>query len=254
MAKVIAVTGKGGTGKTTVSGLILRFLKQHASGPILALDADPDANLASTLGVTVETTLGDLREETLKAMKNFPAGMSKSAYIEAGLHETIVEMEKIDLMTMGRSEGPGCYCYINSLLRKFADDVHGSYEWVVMDNEAGLEHLSRRTASRVDALIAVINESPFSIDCAARIDRLVTDLKNEVKHKYLLINGVPEDRVERVRERAGPIEMEVLGWLPRDPGLEDCIFQGKSLLDLDGGPAVSSMDAIMKKVGDGQWT
>lgn len=176
MARIIAVTGKGGTGKTTIAALIIRHLKKHANGPILALDADPDANLSTLLGISVEKTIGDLREETLKEIKNFPAGMSKHNYIEAGLHQLIVETEKMDIITMGRSEGPGCYCYINSLLRKFADDLQTAYEWVVMDNEAGLEHLSRRTASHVDHLLVVVNDNPLAIDCARRIDDLISGL------------------------------------------------------------------------------
>ena len=134
MAKIIAVTGKGGTGKTVVAALIIKYLKQHASGPLLAIDADPDRNLSTVLGVAVEQTIGDLREETLEKIKSIPAGMSKSDYIEAGLHQIIVETEKVDFVTMGRAEGPGCYCFINSLLRKFSDGLQESYEWVVMDN------------------------------------------------------------------------------------------------------------------------
>jgi len=249
MAKTIAITGKGGTGKTVIAALIIKYLKEHASGPILALDADPDANLGTVLGIAVEKTIGDLREETLKEIKNFPAGMSKSSYIEAGLHQIIVETDKVDLITMGRSEGPGCYCYINNLLRKFADDLQASYEWVVMDNEAGLEHLSRRTASKVDHLIVVVNGTPLAIDCARRIDRLVTDLKNEVVNKYILLNAVDEGRVEEMKEKIGDLNMTVLGHIPYDSAVEDCIFEGESLYSLDNSPAVLKMSEIMKKIG-----
>ena len=183
MAKIIAVTGKGGTGKTVITALIIKWLKENASGPILALDADPDANLGTVLGIRADKTIGDMREDTLKEIKNLPAGMSKSAYIEAGLHQIVVENEKVDLITMGRPEGPGCYCYLNNLLREFADKMQASYEWVVMDNEAGLEHLSRRTASKIHSLLVVVNENPLSIDCAERIEKLVRELKNEINKK-----------------------------------------------------------------------
>lgn len=248
MARIIAVTGKGGTGKTTTSALILRYLKENAVGPILALDADPDANLAVVLGMPVEMSIGDLREETLKMMKNFPAGMDKSSYVEAGLHGIIFEDGKIDMVTMGRSEGPGCYCYINSLLRKFSDDLQSSYEWVVMDNEAGLEHLSRRTAARVDDLICVINSTPLSIDCAVRIEALLSGIQNEVRNKYYLLNGVEDERVAEVRERCAKLNMEYLGCVPRDDEVERAIFEGRSLFDLKDTPATLKIAEIMEKI------
>jgi len=246
MAKTIAVTGKGGTGKTLVSALIIRYLKKHATGPILALDADPDANLATVLGIPVAETVGDLREETLKEIKDFPAGMSKSSYIEAGLHQIIVEAQNVDIITMGRSEGPGCYCYINSLLRKFADDLQTSYDWVVMDNEAGLEHLSRRTASRVDHLLVVVNGSQLAIDCAGRIEKLVADIRNDVRNKYLLINDVvDEKRVGILREKTKHLDFEYMGCVPHDDLLEEALFNGVSVFDIDNTPAVATMDELM---------
>lgn len=248
MAKIIAVTGKGGTGKTTLTALILRYLRKHADGPILALDADPDANLATVLNVPIEKTIGDLREETLKDIKNLPAGMDKGSYIEAGLHQIIYESEKLDFVTMGRSEGPGCYCYINSLLRKFADDLQSSYEWVVMDNEAGLEHLSRRTASRVDHLVVVVNRNPLALDCAKRIATLVTDLKNDVRNKWAVGSRVSDDEAAELRAMAGEMGMQYAGGIPHDPAVEDCIFSGRSLFELDDCPAVLKMDEIMGKL------
>jgi len=248
MSRAIAVTGKGGTGKTTVSALIIKHLKEHGDGPVLALDADPDANLATVLGLPVASTVGDIREDTLKAMKDFPAGMSKQSYIEAGLHEIIAESDQVDLISMGRSEGPGCYCYINNLLRKFAEDLTPSYKWVVLDNEAGLEHLSRRTTTNVDSLIAVINENPLSIDCARRIDVLLKEIPNAVRRKYYLINRVPDDRIEAVREKAAGLDMECLGALPHDAELERLIFAGESVYGLNGTPAASRVDMIMEQI------
>ena len=249
MARAIAVTGKGGVGKTTVAALIIRHLRAGARGPILAIDADPDCNLATVLGVQVDATIGDLREEVLKAVKDFPPGMSKQAYIEAGLHGVIVETPKVDLITMGRGEGPGCYCYINNLLRKFADDLMPSYEWVVMDNEAGLEHLSRRTASWIDHLIVVVNENPLSLDCAARIDALLKDLRRDVRHTYYLVNAARPDRQEAIRRRLDGLSLAYLGSIPRDPGLEEVIFRGESVYALENGPAVVIMGEIMQKIG-----
>lgn len=249
MAKLIAITGKGGTGKTAVSALIVKHLKEHATGAILALDADPDANLGTVLGIPVEKTIGDLREDTAKEIKNLPAGLSKAAYIEAGLHEIITETPKVDLMTMGRSEGPGCYCYLNSLLRRFAEDLHDAYQWIVMDNEAGLEHLSRRTASDVDHLIVVVNSSTLAVDCARRIMELVADLKNEVRARHFILNNVPEGRVTALRAKVEALGLNYLGHIPHDEALEEAVYTGQSLFTLNGdNPAVRNMNAIMQKL------
>ena len=250
MARSIAITGKGGTGKTTVAALIIKHLREHASGAILALDADPDANLATVLGIPVEQTIGDLREELLKAIKDFPAGMSKQGYIEAGLHQLIIETEKVDLIVMGRSEGPGCYCYVNNLLRKFADDLTPSYEWMVMDTEAGMEHLSRRTSSQVDALVIVVNESPLSLDCARRIDELTRELPNDIRAKYYVINGAKEKRIEAIRARTEGLDLEYLGHIPYDDALEDLVFRGEPIYGLNGSPAVLKIDEIMARIGE----
>ena len=249
MARVIAVTGKGGVGKTTVASLIVRYLRNHTEGPILAMDADPDCNLAGVLGIDVESTIGDLREEVLQEIKNFPPGMSKESFIEAGLHQIIVETPKVDMITMGRGEGAGCYCFINNLLRKFADELTPSYEWMVMDNEAGLEHLSRRTASRIDHLIVVVNANPLAIDCAKRIDGLLGDLDRDVRHKYYLLNAVGVDRVETLQQQLAGLSLEPLGSLPRDDVLEETIFQRESVYTLESSPAANAIDAIMERIG-----
>jgi len=248
MAKVIAVTGKGGTGKTTAAALIVKWLKANARGPILALDADPDANLATVLAVPVPKTIGDLREETVREIKNLPVGMTKASYIQAGLHQIVVETPKVDFITMGRPEGPGCYCFVNTLLREFAEDLEDAYEWVVMDNEAGLEHISRRTAAHVDHLIVVVNSSSLAIDCARRIQELLASLKNEVKRKYILINDASDQRAAAIRQRLEPIGFEHLGHLPHDDKLEEQVFNGRSLFELNGTPATRKMDEILKKL------
>ena len=248
MAKVIAVTGKGGTGKTTVAALTIKWLRACARGPVLALDADPDANLATVLAVPVPKTIGDLREETVREIKNLPVGMTKASYIQAGLHQIVVETPKVDFITMGRPEGPGCYCFVNTLLREFAEDLEGAYQWVVMDNEAGLEHLSRRTAAHVDHLIVVVNSSSLAIDCARRIQELLASLKNEVKRKYVLINDASEERAAAIRPRLDPLGFEYLGHLPHDDELEAQVFRGRSLFELNGTPATTKMDEILKKL------
>jgi len=251
MAKTIAITGKGGVGKTTVAALVIRHLREHGQGAVLALDADPDCNLARVLGMDVETTIGDLREEILQQMKDWPAGMSKDVYVQAGLHQIIVETPKVDLITMGRSEGPGCYCFLNNLLRKFAEELLGSYEWLVMDNEAGMEHLSRRTASRVDHLIVVVNDGPLSIDSARRIDRLVGDMDRHVLARHVVLNAVAPDRQAGVLERLADTHLTYLGAIPHDEAVEEALFRGEAIYALQDTPAVRTMDQIMQRIGAG---
>ena len=181
MGKSIAVAGKGGIGKTTLSALLIKALQELGEKPILAIDADADSNLATLLGLHGAESVGELREDILRDIKNFPAGMSKAAYVEAGLHEIIVESEGFDLITMGRGEGAGCYCYLNSLIRKFSDDLAPSYKWVIFDNEAGLEHLSRRTTQNVDALLVVVTENPLSLHSAKSIKDIVDHLGSRIR-------------------------------------------------------------------------
>jgi CO dehydrogenase maturation factor len=253
MGESIALAGKGGTGKTTIAALIIRELIERGEGPILALDADPAANLGKVLGLKVEKTLGDLREEILRQMKDFPAGMSKEAYIEMGLHQIILEASGFDLITMGRSEGPACYCYINNLLRQFSERLDSQYRWVVMDNEAGLEHISRRTASRVDHLIVVVNENPLSLDCARQIENLVAEIKNPVHSKYLLLNMVRTEKMGVVRDRVAGLNFTFLGSIPYDPQVEETIFCGRSLLQLRDGVAVAMVKRILESIGADRW-
>ena len=250
MAKTIAVTGKGGTGKTTLAALIVKSLKESERGSVLAVDADPDANLATVLGIPLGKTIGDLREETLREMKDFPPGMSKSAYIQAGLHQIIEETEGVDFIAMGRSEGPSCYCYVNNLLRKFSTDLTPCYDWMVFDNEAGMEHISRQTAARVDHLLVVVNETPLAIDCARRIVGLVRELSNPVGRKYLIMNSVRQERVPALRERTADLDLEFLGAVPFDEAVEKAIFEGRSLYELQDCPAVLKVNEFMARIGE----
>ena len=150
MAFSIAVAGKGGSGKTSLSSLVIRYLMKKGAVPILAIDADPNANLGESLGLDIKQTIGSIIASFNEEKINIPPGMTKEAYLDIKLNEAIVETKGLDLVTMGRGEGPDCYCYPNLLLRKFADTLSGNYPYMVMDNEAGMEHLSRRTTQDVD--------------------------------------------------------------------------------------------------------
>lgn len=249
MAKTIAVAGKGGTGKTTITALIIQYLCEKHMSPVLAVDADPDANLGTLLGIKTEKSVGDLREDVLKEIKNLPAGMTKASYVEAGLHQIIEEADGFDLITMGRGEGPGCYCSLNNLIRKFSDDLAPSYAWVVMDNEAGLEHLSRRTTSNVDALLVVVNDNPISFDTAGKINAITETVKNVIHKKYIVSNMVREEHASIIQTRFAALPFQYLGAIPRDPVIEDTIFNGNSLLTVTESKAKESIFSMMNTIG-----
>ena len=249
MAKSIAVAGKGGTGKTTVAGLLVRHLCELDMGPVLAIDADPDSNLGTMLGVEVKQSIGELREEVLESLKNFPAGISKADYVQSGLHQIIEENECFDLVTMGRGEGAGCYCYLNLLIRKFSEELFPLYNWIVMDNEAGLEHISRRTTYNIDALLVVVNDNPIAINTANTISRIISQLKNEIKHIYVITNMVREERKKELLKRIEDLKMTNLGDIPFDQKLSDAVFSGESLLSVQDYSARKIIDQIIQKIG-----
>jgi CO dehydrogenase maturation factor len=248
MPQTIAVAGKGGTGKSTIAALIILSLLEKKEKPVLAIDADPDSNLGTLLGVKVTQSIGDLREDALKKIKDLPAGMSKANYFEAGLHQIIEEVDGFDLITMGKGEGSGCYCYLNSLIRKFSEDLFPSYSWVVMDNEAGLEHISRRTTSNIDSLIVVVNANPISFNTAKTIANLSENLENKINKTYIVTNIVKEDLKKEVQKRISEFKMEYLGDIPTDAKLEEMIFKRGSLRELKESPAKKAIEEILEKI------
>jgi CO dehydrogenase maturation factor len=247
-ARSIAIAGKGGTGKTTIAALILRYLLEQKQGPVLVIDADPDSNLGAMLGVMPEKSVGDLREDLLREIKSLPAGMTKAAYMEAGLHGVITEAAGFDLLTMGRGEGPGCYCYLNNLLRKFSDDLYPSYKWVVMDNEAGLEHISRRTTNNIDCLLVAVTESPLSFDTANNIAAITGSIKNSIAHKVIVSNMVRPEKLDIVRQRCAGHPFAYAGDIPRDAAVEEAVFSGRGLLDLPAGAADGVIAQMLLKI------
>ena len=249
MAISIAVAGKGGTGKTTLAGLFIRELCEQNKGPVLAIDADPDSNLGALLGIKVTQSIGDLREEVLENLKNFPAGLSKADFVQAGLHQIIEEAECFDLVTMGRGEGAGCYCYLNSLIRRFSEELFPLYRWIVMDNEAGLEHISRRTTYNIDALLVVVNDNPISLNTASTIEKVISQLKNEIKKVYVVTNMVRDKRKEELVERIHDLQMNYLGDIPYDEGVDSAVFHGQSLLDIQDYSAKTIIKKLIAKIG-----
>jgi len=245
----IAVAGKGGSGKTSVASLVIRYLMKNSSGPILAIDADPNANLGESLGLTVEQTVGLMLDAFQKDKINIPPGMNKQAYLDYKLNEIIVESKGLDLVTMGRGEGPECYCYPNLILKKFTDSLAESYAYTVMDNEAGMEHLSRRTTQNVDGLFIISGHSVKGIRTVARIRDLVSRLKLVVKRQMVIVNFVPTKLDPLVTEELDRLGIDPIATIPLDEEVYEYDLKLKSLLDIpDTSKAVRAVNDLMAKL------
>jgi CO dehydrogenase maturation factor len=245
----IAVAGKGGSGKTSLTSLIIRYLLNNNMGPILAVDADANANLGESLGLNVTKTVGSIIASFNEEKINIPPGMTKEAYLDFKLNEIIVENKGLDLVTMGRGEGPECYCYPNLIMRKFADSLSGNYAYVVMDNEAGLEHLSRRTTQNIDALIIVSNHSVKGIRTVARIKDLVTELGLVVRREEVVINLAPSEIAPSISEELNRLGIEPTTVIPEDEQIINYDLEIKPLLELpDTSIAVQAVSGLMTKL------
>ena len=249
MSFSIAVAGKGGSGKTSVASLVIRYLKNNKLEPILAIDADSNANLVESLGLEVKQTVGSIIASFNNEKINIPPGMTKEAYLEYKLNEALVESKGLDLLTMGRGEGPECYCYPNLLLRKFADSLAGNYAYVVMDNEAGMEHLSRRTTQNIDVLLIISDHSVKGVRTAARISDLVSELKLVVKRQSVIINFAPPKLAPLVSEELARLGIEPTALIPEDEEVYKYDLELKPLLDLpDTSKAVRVVDGLMAEL------
>jgi CO dehydrogenase maturation factor len=241
----MAVSGKGGTGKTTVAALMVRHLIRRGRRPVMAVDADPNSTLADKLGVAVDRTIGDLREITSAAKYDAPAGTSKLRTLECEIQKAVVEGRGFDLLVMGRGEGPGCYCSVNNMLRQFLRDLASKYADVVIDNEAGMEHLSRRTDHKVDIMLVVSDDTPAALKSSRKIAEIARRLGVLRGRMGLVVNRVREGHpVTEAGELTG---LEVVGTVPWDPVLEDWDRHGRSLLELpDDSAAVAALGRIVK--------
>lgn len=234
MSFVIAFAGKGGTGKTTLCGLTIRFLIEHRRGPVLAVDADSNSCLNEALGVEVHTTVGKLREESLQTIRSGndrPGGMSMEQLFDYSIQQCLIEARGFDLLVMGRPEGPGCYCAANNIIRKYTDRLSEHYPYVVIDNEAGMEHLSRRTTRNVDILFIVSDATKKGILTAKRINELVDELNLDVRSRYLIINRVSEDPTSLIN-LAKEYNLNIAAWLPEDPLIEEYDLKGIPVIHL----------------------
>ncbi len=242
----IALSGKGGVGKTSLAGLMIRYLIRNGKKPVMAIDADANANLSEVLGVQVENTIGELREEILGRHGTQPGGMAKGTYFEMMIHQLVEEKEGFDLLVMGRPEGPGCYCFVNNLIRKYSDELSTKYPFIVTDNEAGLEHLSRRTTQNTDLLFIISDPSQRGIKTAKRVHDLVGELKLNVKKTALIVNRVTGDLDPALLELIEKEGMELAGTVPADPAITDCDTRGEPVFHLpEDSPAVVAFDEIL---------
>jgi CO dehydrogenase maturation factor len=237
MGFVIAVAGKGGTGKTSLAGLIVRYLTEKKKGAVLAVDADANANLNDVLGVKVHATVGRLREDSLAAVKSTaprPGGMSMEQLFDYQIQQSLIEARGFDLLVMGRPEGAGCYCAANNIIRKYMDKLADSYPYTVMDNEAGLEHLSRRTTQDTDLLLIISDSSVRGIMTAGRIGGLVKELDLNVKRTALIVNRVQDGTSDdqSLRQAIARQGVEFAGFVPADDLIFEYDLNGKPLIQL----------------------
>ncbi len=232
MGKIIAVAGKGGTGKTTVSALLLRALSKSGKTPILAVDADPNSNLGETMGYEVEKTVGDIRENFMKDPQSVPSGMDKVLYLEMLMNQVLIESKDFDLLVMGRQEGQGCYCMVNNILNKFSDELAANYNYLIVDNEAGMEHLSRRTSGRIDKLVYVSDHSLRGLRAVKRIHGMLSDLNLAVTSCGLIVSRAPEKLAPAFLKEVEEIGVEIIGTIPDDPLLMEYDMEKKPLFDL----------------------
>jgi CO dehydrogenase maturation factor len=230
MTKTIAIAGKGGVGKTSISALLIKLLS--AKGSVLAIDGDPSSNLHMALGLPLEQTIGSIREGMLDHKAVGKSGMPKPDYLELKVREALVESEGIDLLAMGRPEGPGCYCAANNWLRGSIDRLAGNYAFVVIDNEAGMEHISRQTTRNVDILLLVSDPSIRGITAAVRMKDLIGELRSRVGKICLVVNRVRGGVPPQIKKIIDESEIELIATIAEDPDILDLEVRGAPLIEL----------------------
>jgi CO dehydrogenase maturation factor len=245
LTTTIALAGKGGTGKTTIAALLIRYLMEKQDGSILAIDADPATNLNMVLGMEIEGSVGDIREEMLDMVQtsgalagSMPGGMSKQEYLDYQVQMAVTEGDRIDLLVMGRPEGQGCYCAANQMLRVIVDRLGKQYDYVVIDNEAGMEHLSRRTTRDVDVLLLVTDPTLRGLVAAQRMHEMVPELEIGVGRTYLIVNRLTGEMPAPLAQAIEKSGLTLIGTVPNDAAMAEFEFSGRPLVELPADTAV----------------
>ena len=249
----IAVAGKGGVGKTTTCGMMIDYLCKQKKGPILVVDADANSNLNEVLGVEVETTLGDIREEMARAEQKgtMPANMTKADYAEMKFGTALIEEDDFDMLVMGRTQGKGCYCFVNGVLKTQIDKYAGNYRYMVIDNEAGLEHISRGTLPHVDTMLLISDCSRRGVQAVGRIAEMIRELELKPGTMKLIINRAPDGKLNYgVAEEIKRYDLDLVGVLPQDELVYEYDCEGKPSSQVpDNAPVKQALAEIMQKLG-----
>ena len=254
MAHVIAIAGKGGVGKTTLTGLIIQYLGKKGKGPILAVDADANSNLNEVLGVEVESTLGDVREEVARAEMSktnpIPAGMSKADYMEFKFDDALIESDDYDLLVMGRTQGKGCYCFVNGLLQAQLQRLQKNYPYIIVDNEAGMEHISRGVLPSMETAILISDCSRRGVQAVGRIAELIKECDMHPKKMGLIINRAPGGVLNAgTKEEIEKQGLTLLGVVPQDENVYDFDCQGSPIVDLpEDSPVRKAIEEIIDRM------
>ena len=253
MPHTIAVAGKGGVGKTTTCGMIIDYLCAKGQGPVLVVDADANSNLNEVLGVEVETSLGAIREEMAQAeMKgSIPAGMTKADYAEFKFNSALIEEDDFDMLVMGRTQGKGCYCYVNGVLKTQVDKYAKNYSYIVMDNEAGLEHVARGTLPHVDTMLLISDCSRRGVQAVARIAEMIQDMELKPVQMGLIINRAPNGELsDGIKEEIEKHGLKLFGVLPQDDAVYHCDCNGEPSSKLpENDPMKTALRGIMQSIG-----
>jgi len=260
MTTTIALAGKGGVGKTTIAGMIIKHLIQTQPGAVLAIDADPSSNLNMVLGLDLEWTVGDIREDMLSQVKQsltaggaamgaLEGGVSKRDYLDYEIRSSLAEGDRFDLIAMGRSEGPGCYCAVNHNMREVIDSISKHYRYLVIDNEAGMEHLSRRTTRDVQHLFVVTDPTQRGLVAAERIAGFRHEMDINIENAYLIVNRLNGKMPAALKEYIEGMDIPLLGVVPADVNLIEYEFSGRPLVDLgDESPVFQAVSSMMEQV------
>ena len=253
MPHTIAVAGKGGVGKTTTCGMLIDYLVQSRKTPVLVVDADANSNLNEVLGVEAETTLGAIREEMAQAelKGTVPAGMTKADYASFKFNSALIEEDDYDMLIMGRTQGKGCYCYVNGVLTTLVDKYARNYKYVVMDNEAGLEHVARGTLPKVDTMLLISDCSRRGIQAAGRVAEMIRELELKPGRMGLIVNRAPGGVLsDGVMEEIANQGLELLGVLPQDEEIYRCDSDGEPSAKLpQSNPVKLALAKILQNLG-----